>query len=65
MNCLDCEFASIKDDTIRCRKSREVLTIADVYYITFCMSWKRGHDEVPRSEHGRYDGCDEENKLRF
>ena len=40
MNCLDCEHASIKDDTIRCRKSREVLTISDVYYITFCMNWK-------------------------
>ena len=38
MNCFDCDHATINNDTIRCRKSREVLTIADVYYITFCMS---------------------------
>lgn len=40
MNCLDCDHAYIKKDTVKCTRSKEVLTISDVYYITFCKNWK-------------------------
>lgn len=40
MNCFDCDYAVIKNDTVRCERSREVLTKSDVFYVTFCKNWK-------------------------